>query len=606
MQEEDQIAILTKELAACKLQLEVRENQHKQATMQIEALQKAVQGLSGQYEKDCLDAHLRIAQLEAENISIMSRQSEADGECEALRGELAAVKADLDAARASVAFVLREVEAMETRAILEREGTKDALARILLLNETVLSSAVAAIRVEEERSIFFQEATLQFFNSDDRNLEVVRRQVEMMERMEADLLAKTVEVEYLRAELKQAREIYVSPQRASDATTTVVTAPGCSNLDGHDQVQVHQGRETAVEDAEAEPEFTFQHSPRLSFVSDEIVREDCQAVPSGGSKMEETDTSEDLAENENKQGAAVMVEDTTVAEGNSDAQETRCLVAAVSGEDNHANQRRVRFKCFEADSDQEPAESDGALSDFTACKGKGNDMLVQDHVETKAVADASFVLETSRYDFQIVHSDAKDVISVAEPENVASAANQEPRAEPAAAPTTSTPREGSSDTCAVVTEIVSKDEDEFYTKELEPEPGQGTKQLDGYVLVSKGGDAGADVAVKDKQLDEARTEISDLRFSLEEAVRRAELAEEAKAALERELREEIRRKHTSSRRRATSEDGWRPAAAREGRPTPSHASGTPSRALRSARPGGEDMPTPRCLTLGKVLNMKYK
>jgi len=607
MQEEDQIAILTKELATCKLQLEVRENLHKQATMQVEALQKAVQELSGQYEKDCMDAHLRIAQLEAENISIMSQQSATDGECEALRGELAAVRADLDAARASVAFVLREVEAMETRAILEREGTKDALARILQLNEAVLSSAVAAIRAEEERSVFFQESTLQLLDS-DRNLEVVRRQIEMMERMEMELLAKTVEVEYLRAELKQAKEIYVSPPRDSDATT-VLSAAGCScsNLDGHDQVQV-LGRETAVEDTEAEPEFTFQHSPGVSFVSDEIFRMDSHAVPSGGSRME-IGISEDLAEHKNKQGAAVMVGDTTVPEGNSDAQATRCLVAKISGEDNHANLPRVRFKCIEADSNQEPAESDGALPDFTTCQG--NDVLVQDHMDTKA--DASFVLESSRDDFQSVHSDAKD-ISIAEPENVASAASQEPRAEPAAAPTT-TPREGSSDTCAFATEIVSKDEDEFYTKELEPEPGQGTKQLDGYVLVSKGGDPGADVAVKDKQLDEARTEISDLRFSLEEAVRRAELAEEAKAALERELREEIRRKQTPSRRRATSdsEDGWRPA--REGarpttparpRPTSSSTSGTASRAPRSARPGGEDMPTPRCLTLGKVLNMKYK
>ncbi|KAL5679488.1 hypothetical protein ACJX0J_005873, partial [Zea mays] len=161
------IAILANELATCRLQLEVRENQHKQATMQIEALQK----------KDCMDAHLRIAQLEAENISIMSRQSET-------ADELAAVKADHDAARASVAIVLREVEAMETRA--------DVLARILLLNETVLSSAVAAIRAEEERSVFFQEATLQFFDS-DRNLEVARRQMEVMEGMEAELLAKSVE-----------------------------------------------------------------------------------------------------------------------------------------------------------------------------------------------------------------------------------------------------------------------------------------------------------------------------------------------------------------------------------------------------------------------------
>ena len=116
------------------------------------------------------------------------------------------------------------------------------------------------------------------------------------------------------------------------------------------------------------------------------------------------------------------------------------------------------------------------------------------------------------------------------------------------------------------------------------------------MLVSKGSDAGANIAVKDKQLDEARTKTSDLRFSLEEAVRRAELAEEAKVGLERELREEIRRKQNPSRRRATSdlEDVWHPA--REGarptmpaqpRPTSSSTSGMPSRALRSAwRPVG--------------------
>nr|CAB3496706.1 unnamed protein product [Digitaria exilis] len=205
---EQEIAILTKELATCKLQLEVRESQHKQATLKIEALQKAVQDLSDQYEKDCMDAHMRIAQLEAENIAIMSRQAEADGERRALRGELAAARDELDEARASVAFVLREVEAMETNAILERESTKDALARILRLNETVLSSAVSAIRAEEERSVFFQEAMIQFLNS-DKDLEGIRKQ---MERMEAELLAKTVEVEYLRSELKQVQELHVKRQ----------------------------------------------------------------------------------------------------------------------------------------------------------------------------------------------------------------------------------------------------------------------------------------------------------------------------------------------------------------------------------------------------------
>ncbi|KAL6648589.1 hypothetical protein ACP70R_012813 [Stipagrostis hirtigluma subsp. patula] len=92
----------------------------------------------------------------------------------------------------------------------------------------------------------------------------------------------------------------------------------------------------------------------------------------------------------------------------------------------------------------------------------------------------------------------------------------------------------------------------------------------------------------------ARIEIIDLRFSLEEAMRRSD--EEAKAALERELRDELRKKHAPRRRAASfSEDAIRPALERAPwpRPTP-----TP-RAPRSACPGGEDMPTPRCLTWGR-------
>ncbi|KAJ1298240.1 hypothetical protein BS78_01G438700 [Paspalum vaginatum] len=612
---EEEIVTITKELASCKLQLEARESQHKQDTLKVEALQKAVQELADQYEKDCMDAHLRIAQLEEENTRIMSRQAETDGECRALRDELAAVRGELDAAKASIAFVLREVEAMEMRAILERESTKDALSRILQLNETVLSSAVAAIKAEEERSVFFQEATLEFLGSERGSSEAVRRQMDMMETMEAELLAKTVEVEYLRSELRQVKEIYVlvSPQEASDATA--VTAAVCSNSTDHgDEVQVQvqaQACEKTLDGHETEAEFTFQHPPEEWFVS-EIFRKERQAVPPDGDRVETDGISEDLVED--KQGAAATVQDNEVAEGNSDAQETTgCLVAETSGEGRHAIQ--PHGKNVEADNSQEPAESDGALADLTACHGN-DDLLLQAHELTKA--DASFVLESSRDDFQSVRSDAKG-ISTAEPETAAIiiAGNQEPRAEADAAPTpTPLEVEGDSDTGVVATDIVSKDEDEFYTKELEPEAGQG-KKPDGYVIVSKSGDA----ADKDKQLDAARTEISDLRFSLEEAVRRAELAEEAKAALERELSEEIRRKHTPSRRRATSdsEDGWRPAreagappAPAPARPRPTtpshtHTPGTSSRALGSARqPGREDMPTPGCLTLGKVLSMRYK
>ncbi|KAK3148028.1 hypothetical protein QOZ80_3BG0289730 [Eleusine coracana subsp. coracana] len=499
-EQEEEVDILAKELATCKLQLEVKENETKQAILKVEALQKAMQELS------------------AENGTIRIRQSEAGDECKALRAELTVVKGELAAANASIAFALREVEMMETKAIMERNSTKDALMRILQLNESVLSSAVAAIRAEEERSVFFQEVTREFFDS-DRNLEVIRRQTEMMERMERELVAKTVEVECLRSELNEAKEKYVSSSRqVSDAKDDI---GGYENMEDR-QVQVCCGTGCVVYQ-EPEAEFTFQHTPEERFVSDGIFRKDCPAVPSDGVIMPE-----DVNVEEDEQRAEVTVQDTTTCEGNSDARETVtvCLVDEMSGGKDHRD-----------------VQQDGENTDVEHKDCEKVNLCHDQEEEPKA--DPSLVLESSRDDFQSVHSDVKD-ISINMPEHVQEV---EPAGAEAAA-ATSTPREGNPSTC-----------------------------VDG----------------KQKQLDAARAEISDLKFSLEEAMRRAELAEEAKAALERQLREEIRNKHPSRRR-----------PAREGLP-PARPRPTPTREPRSERQGGEDMPTPRCgVTLGRVLNMKYK
>ena len=153
-----------------------------------------------------------------------------------------------------------------------------------------------------------------------------------------------------------------------------------------------------------------------------------------------------------------------------------------------------------------------------------------------------------------------------------------------------------------IVEVDSKEADgdgELHKKEV----GDVDRLAGGYVLVAKEADGGS---LKDEKLSAARAEISDLKFSLEEAVRRAELAEEAKAALERELREEIQTKQRTPRPRAPGEDGRlrrvesTPAAPSWRRPTPSQAPGGGKRG--GARPPA----SPGCLTLGKALNMKYK
>uniref|UniRef100_A0A0E0KAD4 Uncharacterized protein n=1 Tax=Oryza punctata TaxID=4537 RepID=A0A0E0KAD4_ORYPU len=369
-----EIENLTKELASCRMQLEVKENEKIQANLKLESLQNAMQELSGELDD-------RIAQLEADNGMFTRQQSEASEECKALRDELTVVRDELDAVRSSNAFLLREIEMMETRMILEKESIKDSLNHVLQINESVLSSAVAAIRAEEERSVFFQEITLEFLDSDKNR--------EMIESLESEVMAKTVEIAYLQSELQQVKEHCIS--------------------------------------------------------------------------------SEIIAGNHEQQAEASL----TLGNGDTEA-------VVVNG------------------------------GGFVAVISKEDD-----------------------------------------------------------------------------------DGEEFYTNEIDQQAAgaAGLVVADGYVLVAKsnGDDADGELSLKGK-LDAARAEIGDLRFSLEEAVRRAELAEEAKAALERALREEIQRK-----------------AQLRNAPSMTTTATTPAKPPLTGPRGGGGRPLPGgCLTIGKVLNMKYK
>ncbi|KAM0871481.1 hypothetical protein ACQ4PT_039373 [Festuca glaucescens] len=574
---EQEIDVVRKELAACKLQLEVKENENRQENLRMEALNKAMQELSEKYDGACLEAYDRIAELETDVVLITRQQSKTASECEALRDELAAARGELGAVRRANEYVLGEVESMETRRILERESARDGLMRVLELNEAVLASAVAAMRAEEERSVFLQEATLELVSS-GRNVEAVRRQKEAMESMEGELLAKTVEVDCLRSELKKLRELYVS-------------------------------REVAANDQEQGLDVVLQHAEKETCLATEISREDDQ---------EDGKMTEHVVEAE-----VVTVLESTACQGDSEVADTY-FDSELPGD------RNVQY------------DDDGVLGSISGS--------MPEHVaegEEEPEIGNRFVAESPRQDFQSVNSEyCKDISAAAGigmPENLAGNEGSRPKGvteteivvvnSKDVMPASMKKKEVrfldesfksmNSDDCkdmnagigvhenragrrrsepevtgaGLVTEIVVVNSKEGHDDLCKKEVVDTDKLGDGYVLVAKK-NAGTDgeEALKDEKLDAAHAEISDLRFSLEEAVRRAELAEEANAALARELKKEIKTKQ------------------RQPRPT-QDASGKCKLYASPARPPAtapsEDQrrvarPAPSCVTLGKVLNMKYR
>ncbi|CAM0871887.1 unnamed protein product [Alopecurus aequalis] len=498
---EQEVDVLAKELATCRLQLEVKENENKQANLRLEALNKAMQKQSEKYDD-------RIAELETDVVLITSRQSQTASECDALRDEL-------DAMKRANAYVLGEVESMETRRILERESARDGLMRVLELNEAVLESAVAAMRAEEERSVFFQEVTLELFSS-GRNAEAVRRQKEAMESMEGELLAKTVEVDCLRSELKNLKDLYyVSSEMASKDQ---VQEPDVALAGTVPDSTACQG-DSEVTETYFDSELPMEDCPKVRYDDDDGIYEDINgSMPDHAVEIQEEPT----------MGVRLAAES---------PREVFQIVVVNSKDGTPTSLKQVRF----LDESFKSLNSDDCKS-MNAGIGMPKNLAGKRGTEEPETAGDGFVTE-------IVVVNSKDA------------------------------------NC----------DDDFYTKEV----ADTDKPGDGYVLVAKNnGGADGEEALKDEKPDAAHTEISDLRFSLEEAVRRAELAEEAKAALERELKKEIKMKQ----HQPPSTDGrcrLYPPPTQRRPPAPSQDQRIPAKARAK--------PTPSCrLTLGKVLNMKYK
>jgi hypothetical protein len=428
------------------------------------------------------------------------------------------------------------------------------------------------MRAEEERSVFFQEATLELVSS-GRNVDAVCRQKEAME---GELLAKTLEVDCLRSELKKLKELYVS---------------------------------IAAKDQEQEPDVALRHEEKATCLVTEISREDDQV---------DVKRTEDFVGD--KAGAEVTVSESTAWQGDSEVGDTyfdselpgdlnvqydddgvhgsidgSMPEHVVEGQEEPNMAGRFVEECFKS-MHSEYCKDIGAgigmpenLAGNRGSRPEGvTEIVVVNCKDGKPKNRVRFLDES----FTSMNSgDCKDMnAGMGMPENLAGKRHSEPDA-----------GAGFERTQGFVTEIVvvnSKDADrdgDLTTKEVV----DADKLGDGYVLAAEKVDG---EALKDDKLDVVHAEISDLRFSLEEAVRRAELAEEAKAALERELRKEIEMKQRQQR---PTEDG-RPkcnlyAPPPRPRPRPPAPSEDQGRLVQSGA-----RPAPSRLTLGKVLKMKCR
>ncbi|KAK9278658.1 hypothetical protein L1049_028231 [Liquidambar formosana] len=244
LEKEKELEGLQKDLANYKVQIEVKDSAYMQAVLKLEHYQKLANEFStllknseverDKYIDECRESRIWIDELESkmkemadqllETAKIREQLSHVLSDLKATQGELLSMETELAAAKELKFEAMAQAEMMETAANMEKERTEELLKHVAELNEAILLSKLAANESEKEKCAILseKEAEIQLATATalqvQEQLEDMEKQMEMMQDLENQLLDKSIFIDSLQSELRQAHELQSeSAQAASDA-----------------------------------------------------------------------------------------------------------------------------------------------------------------------------------------------------------------------------------------------------------------------------------------------------------------------------------------------------------------------------------------------------
>lgn len=244
IEKEKNVEGLMKDLANCKLQLEAKDFAYKQVLLKLEHNQKISEELSTllkqsedereKYIEQFTEAKYYIDELELKVKAMADKLSETAklreqilhvlNELKAAQEELLRMETELASARDLQFKAMTQAELMESAASMEKEKAEELLRCVAELNEALLMSQFAD---EEKCKILSEkEDEIELANVNaaqaQLKLEELRKQMEVSQEMERELLAKSIYVDVLQLELQQSADLLSSSDQATSDATEVL------------------------------------------------------------------------------------------------------------------------------------------------------------------------------------------------------------------------------------------------------------------------------------------------------------------------------------------------------------------------------------------------
>ncbi|KAF7806225.1 putative leucine-rich repeat-containing protein [Senna tora] len=203
---EKELEDLSKDLANHKVQLEAKSGAHKQALFKLEHSEKMAEELSSllnksgserdKYMNECAEGRARIDELESKMKQMVDHQqlSHVLSELKATQRELLNKETELIAAKDSELKALTKAEQMEAAFSIEKEKKEELLQQVKQLNEAKEKLELAMEAISEAQ----------------KQVEDLRNQVEIFQGLENELVERSILIDSLQMELKQANEALVS------------------------------------------------------------------------------------------------------------------------------------------------------------------------------------------------------------------------------------------------------------------------------------------------------------------------------------------------------------------------------------------------------------
>lgn len=231
---------LLKDLANCKLQLEAKDSAQKQALLKLDHYQKIADELStllkqsederGKYVEECTEARTCIDVLKsklkemadqlAETARLREQLLHVLNELKAAQEELLSMETELAAARGLQLKAMTQAELMESAAGMEKDKSDMLSRHVSELNEALFKAELVAIEAHGEKCKILSEkdAELEVAKAKaakaEEQFEDLKRQLEMIQELEIELLEKSIVSDLLRLELEQSIEMLSSSDKS--------------------------------------------------------------------------------------------------------------------------------------------------------------------------------------------------------------------------------------------------------------------------------------------------------------------------------------------------------------------------------------------------------